>query len=351
MVFDRADGRLSRLVVDVAELQPGKPATAYVRTMFGDAAAAGLRAARFIAVERMALRADPGTTATLAALSRLARLRAARLTSPVPTSPLWAVEAAQLARQAGPPGRHCEGAYDAVIDMLTTGSLLASRRSAGSVPEAGPDRTDRAPGGWLDPALTPPGVFRYGLSPESDLIVRDLGAALAVEALLADSADRQALGKCRVRLVDSDARRVLATARFRSWAQRARADLRVPAQLSAKGAYWLEVTDDECRPVQGTRLRRVRLALRWADAALRAESRPAGLAPGLTGAQWAQMAAHAWDQCRAEWEAAGDPDRAYLAATRDVRTAPPFLAEEAHRSPAVLGGCLDHHHYPPVVTG
>jgi hypothetical protein len=351
MVFDRADGRLSRLIADLAELEPSRPATAYVRTMFGDAAAARLRQARFVAIERIALRPEPGTTATLAALSRLARLRAARLTSPVPASPLWAVEAAQLVRQAGPPGRHCDGAYDAVIDMLTTRPLLASRPSAGSVPEAGQDRTDRAPGGWLDPALIPPGVFRHGLSPSSDLIVRDLGATLAVEALLADSADRQALGKCRVRLVDSDARRVLATARFRSRGQRARADLRVPAHLSAQGAYWLEVADDECRPVQGTRLRRARLALRWADAALRAEGRPAGLAPGLTSVQWAQMAAHAWDQCRAGWEAAGDPDRAYLAATRDVPPAPAFLAEEALRSPAVLGGRLDHYDYPPVVTG
>lgn len=334
MVFDRAGGRLSRLIVDLAELEPGKPATAYVRTMFGDAAVTGLRQAPLIAVERIALRAEPGTTATLAALSRLARLRAARLTSPVPASPLWAVEAAQLVRQAGPPGRHCDGAYGAVIDMLTTRPLLASRPPAGSVPEDGPDRAGRTPAGWLDPALTPPGVFRHGLSPESDLIVRDFGATLAVEALLADSAGGQALGRCLVRLVDSDARRVLATAPFRSWGQRARADLRAPAQLNAQGAYWIEVTDDECRPVQGTRLRRVRLALRWADAALRAESRPAGLAPGLTGEQWAQMAARAWDRCRAEWEAAGDPDRAYLAATRhaaDVRPAPPFLAEEALR--------------------
>jgi hypothetical protein len=82
----------------------------------------------------------------------------------------------------------------------------------------------------------------------------------------------------------------------------------------------------------------MRRALRWADAALRAESRPNGLAPELSNEQWTRLAGLAWDRCRAEWEAAGDPGRAALAAARGtaprglpgdaaIRRARPFLAE------------------------
>jgi len=379
LVFDRASGRLSQLLVGVADrggvTEPSGAAISYVRTIFGDAAAAGLRQIPYLAVPHVMLRAAPDTAA---ALSRLSRLHAARLTSPVQSSPLWAVEAARLTRQAaGPtPGtQHCGGAWRAVIDML-----MADPPPAGPVQDAEPRRSGRWTDGWLDPALAPAGVFRHGLSPESDLIVRDAGATLVVEAMLADPADVRAFGRCRVRLVDSGARRVVATARFRSRGQCARAALQVPAGLSAAAPYWIEVVDDERRPVQGTRLRRVRRALRWADAALRAETCPAGLAPWLTAGQWAELAVRAWDQCRADWEAAGDADRAYLAAAhravlageatsaqplpappsswsarlahRDVHPAPPFLAEESGRPLCPpLGGFLDHHDNPPVVTG
>jgi hypothetical protein len=379
LVFDRADGQLSQLIVDVAgqggQAEPSQAAIAYVRATFGDATAVSLIKAPRLGVRQVALRTEPDTAAALAALSRLARMRAARLTSPVPCSPLWAVEAAQLAHQAGPAGRHCGGAERPVTDVLMAGPPLT-----GLEPDAQPERCDRWPSGWLDPALIPVGVFKHGLSPESDLILCGSGAALIVEARLAGLASGQALGRCRARLIDSDARRVLACARFHSGGQRGEAALRVPAGLSAPGRYWLEAVDDEHRPVQGTRLRRIRRALRWADAALRAESRPAGLAPGLTGGQWAQLASHAWDQCRADWEGAGDADRAYLAAARRaaiageapgsrrppvppswwsdrlarraVQPAPPFLAEEGgRRLPAVIGGFLDHHDYAPVVTG
>jgi hypothetical protein len=393
LVFDRASGRLSQLVADVADqsgaAEPSGALVAFVRTMFGDAAAAELRQALHLAVPHVTLRAAPDTAGALAALSQLARLCAARITSPMLSSPLWAVEAARLARQAaGPtPGRQrCDGAYRAVIDLLTAGPppiciVPAGRPPAGPVWDAEPRRSKRWPDGWLDPALAPVGVFRHGLSPESDLIVRDTGTTLVIEAMLAGPTDVYALGRCRVRLVDSDARRVVATARFRSRGQRARAALPVSAGLSAPGPYWIEVVDDERRPVQGTRLRRVRRALRWADAALRAETRPAGLAPGLTAGQWVELAARAWDQCRTDWEAAGDADRAYLAAARraalageaasaqplpappsswsarlachDVHPVPPFLAEEGGHPifPPPLGRFLDHHDDPPVVTG
>jgi hypothetical protein len=103
--------------------------------------------------------------------------------------------------------------------------------------------------------------------------------------------------------------------------------LPAPAALDA---LWVEVVDDERRPVRGTRLRHMRRALRWADAALRAASRPAGLAPGLTDEQWAWLAALAWDRCHSDWTAAGDAGRAALAAglsRHPVRWTRPYLAE------------------------
>jgi hypothetical protein len=94
---------------------------------------------------------------------------------------------------------------------------------------------------------------------------------------------------------------------------------------------WVEVVGDERRPADGILLRRVRRALRWADAALRAQSRPHGLATELTDEQWGRLAALAWDRCRAGWEAADDPVRAALAATRGESAGGPlpFLAELA----------------------
>jgi len=79
---------------------------------------------------------------------------------------------------------------------------------------------------------------------------------------------------------------------------------------------WVEVVDDDHRPVQSERSRRIRRALRWADAALRAEQHPTGLAPQFTTGDWAALAADAWEHCAGEWHMAGDADRAYLATRR-----------------------------------
>ena len=114
------------------------------------------------------------------------------------------------------------------------------------------------------------------------------------------------------------------------------AELRKPVGRSAEDASWIEVVADEKRPVQGTRLRPVRLALRWADAAVRAESRPAGLDPEVADDQWDELAALAWEGCQTSWAAAGDASRACLAtarlAKRSVRRQRPFLAEAEARS-------------------
>ena len=90
----------------------------------------------------------------------------------------------------------------------------------------------------------------------------------------------------------------------------------LPFPIDELKETWVEVVDDEQRPVRSERLRRMRRALRWADAALRAEQRPRGLAPQFTGQDWTALAAMAWERCSYDWEDTGDTDRAFLAARR-----------------------------------
>jgi hypothetical protein len=194
----------------------------------------------------------------------------------------------------------------------------------------------------LDPDMVPPAIFLPGLSPVSDLTVRtsaDLDRVI-VEALLRPQADREGLDRCRARLVDPSVRRVLSVASFAAAGQaRVRAELPVPFPVAElRDAAWVEVVDDECRPVRGERLRQLRLALRWADAALRAQASPGGLAASLSREDWAGLTFSAWERCRCYWDRAGDPDRAYLASMRlaALGSAAPVVAPPSPWA-AVLG--------------
>jgi hypothetical protein len=357
LVFDRVSGGLSTMIVTAGEpggaMAAGEEAVAYLAGVFGSRIARAVREAPRRAGWAMARPTQPEA---VAALSRLARLDAARATSPVPASPLWAAEAADLARCAGLPGRAEADRGSAMVSAglgppIPAEVLRMTRVAGGARPGRGPQpgHGARQPGGWLDLGLVPGGVFQPGLWPESDLGIRtgpDGAPIITVEAVLLAGAAPEALAACRARLVDADARRVLATAALRVCTPaQAGAPLRVRAELPAPGglralawagAAWVEVVDDERRPVHGTRLRGIRRTLRWADAALRAESRPCGLAPELSGEQWSRLARLAWDRCRLGWEAAGDPGRMGQAAARAgalcgaaVRRARPFLAELA----------------------
>jgi len=396
LAFDRIGGWLSRVIVAVGQhggvAAVDEGAVAWIAGVFGIATAEAIGQAPRGEVQCLALRARPEA---LGALSRLARLDAARVTSPVPGSLLWAAEAADLAWQAGLtlPSRALSAPTVPVIspnDLGSTipadivrllsgggpGSFTAAELACSGEPPAGaPADTGPRDGGqrlegMLDLGLVPDGVFRPGLWPGSDLglqAYRNGAPLVAVEAVLLPGASQEDLADCRVRVVDTDARRVLATAALRICAPsragasfQARAELPAPAGLRAlakSGAASVELVGDERRPVHGTRLRRMRRALRWADAALRAESRPNGLAPGLTDEQWTSLAGLAWDRCRADWKAAGDPGRASLAQARGaalrgalggaprsggpnegtgMRLARPFLAELVC-DPAVTG--------------
>jgi hypothetical protein len=163
---------------------------------------------------------------------------------------------------------------------------------------------------WLDPRLAPSVAFQHRLWPDSELTVRTARRSIVVQAGLAPGADRRSVRPCRARLVDPARRTVIAAAPLRDAGGclvRAEIHDQVPP-----GEIWVEVVDDDSRPVISAQLRHIRRAMRWADAALYA----ARQSPGLDDEQWARLAALAWERCASDWSAAGDPDRAYLAAVR-----------------------------------
>ena len=228
LIFDRIDGRLAQVVVDIGE--PGVPGTilhdppgtlspsggAYVGRLLGGDAFAGLLQAPRVGAGRVVAELTSGTVAELSALSRLARLDATRLTSPVPASPLWAAEAAWLARHAGITGRRWSRLYRGPLGTGVAASdpgdapSAADDTSAADWPNASMGAADGRIRGWLDPAVIPFGIFRHGLSPATDLIIRDAPRRLVVGVRLAGGLGATTLAACRIRLVDSEARRVLA---------------------------------------------------------------------------------------------------------------------------------------------
>jgi hypothetical protein len=364
LIFDCASGRLSRVLIDTGEPgrppAPGESAAAALKNLFGARACTAVRLASRKDGDPLSITPDPGT---LAALSRLARLDAARLTSPVAGSPLWSVEAAQLAGQAGLEARMTAEAYRAasgleraedlspevlaitaiaVADLIDpaepglarrlrdaldlagpAGGAGASRKRARSLSppdtaaEAGQRGGDLEQLHWgLDSRLIPAGIFQHTLWPDAELTVRPERSRLIVEARLAPGADPDALARCRARLVDPASRSDLATASFRDLG-----DSRVRAEIRKRRPpheAWVEIVDDESRPVVSAKLRRMRRAMRWADAALSAGRQTFRLAD----AEWTRLAAVAWGRCAEEWAAAGDRDRAYLAAALEVARYP-----------------------------
>jgi hypothetical protein len=387
LAFDRVDGRLCRVVVDTAgtdgSISVGQQVAAILIQLFGAHAPSAISNP----AGAHAPSPDPGLAGTL---SSLARLDATRATSPVPpSSPWWAAEAAELAERADLPARASAEAHCALakllgqLDSINTTVLpepairaalavaaltVADEPAAGArLREAIGGRPGLPPGAappisefdvaheveslekdrvrlgglqWmLDPDLVPAGLFRPGLSPYSDLRISHEGAMgqVVVEAVLAPGADCAVLNRCLARLVDPDVRRVLAQATFAKTApDRVRAELQLPFPLDELPESWIEVVQDKLWPVRSAKGHRIRRALRWADAALRAERAPAGLAPHSAPEDWTALAVTAWDRCRRDWEAADDADRADQAARRQAAPQPPiggpaYLAETLGR--------------------
>lgn len=367
LAFDRVDGHLVRVLVG----DDSAPVAALLTRLFGPQAPGLIRdAAEPTEVETRVLSPEPELCA---ALSSLARLAAARITSPVRgSSPWWAVETAVLAERAGlhtlalAEAQRAVRAFGSgqlvVPDLAATTAREAAHIAAAVDPDAARRLKDsivvtsqpyepstpgldvaaeveglekdsvRLPGlHWvLDPDLVPTGLFRPGLSPHSDLFVHHdhSGGRVLVEVTLVSGADCLAVGQCRARLVDPALGRVLAQASFDSAGSRPRVELRLPFSLDELGETWIDVLDGKDRPVRSARGHRNQRALRWADAALRAERAPVGLAAQSTGEDWAALAAVAWERCRLDWEVIGDLGQA--AAVRDPRVSlpePACLAE------------------------
>jgi hypothetical protein len=204
------------------------------------------------------------------------------------------------------------------------GGTGASRKRARSfsLPDAATEAGQR--GGdleqlhWgLDSRLIPAGIFQHTLWPDAELTVRPERSRLIVEARLAPGADPDALARCRV---PSRGSRQPST----TWPSA----LPRPGGLAGPGRdpgsggrrceAWVEIVDDASRPVLSAKLRRMRRAMRWADAALSAGRQTFRLAD----AEWTRLAAVAWGRCAEEWAATGDRDRAYLAAAFEVARYP-----------------------------
>lgn len=296
LAFDRVDGGLRRAVVDVAaadvaaadgSVAVGERAAAMLVRLFGrQALGVVLGAAGSPSGERRAgckLSPEPGLAGTL---SSLALLHAARATRP-PQGPLLGVAAPDVAAEVESLEKDC--------------TYLAG------------------PHWMLDPGMVPEGLFQFGLSPYSDLVVLRAGGRgrVAVEAALVPGADRRALADCRVRLVIPSVRRIVAQSCFTVVGCKARAELDPPFPPDELAASWIEVVQGK-RPVHSLTGHWTRRALRWADAALRAERAAAALDQAATREDWSALAAAAWGRCGLDWAAAGDPDRAYQAARRQA---------------------------------
>jgi hypothetical protein len=353
LLFDCADGLLSQVVVGAGT--PARSALAVVGVLFGPQASESVRRARDRDGAPVVLMAQPNVPA---AMSRLARLDAARLTSPVAGSPWWAVEAAQLAARAGLTARATaetgkaaramdDLSGESLADVPATAILAVADLVHAAEPELAERLRDHArtlrpataqsrlhgsfptpviAGGrdpavaelqwWLDPRTIPPGVFQHAWEPDAELSVRTQDRGIAVEADLVPGADRRLLRNCRVRLVDPANRKVIGSVPFRGLG-----DSRVTAELHGpipEHEAWVEVVDYESRPVLSGELRHMRRAMRWADAALRAGRR----SPGPVDAERARAAALAWESCARDWAAAGDQDRACLATIRRAAASP-----------------------------
>jgi hypothetical protein len=381
LAFDRADGCLRRVVVDAAgpdgSVAVGEQVAVMLIRLFGAQAPSMVSGTVTGTTGARALPPEPELACTL---SSLARLDAARATSPVPPrSPWWAAEAAELANRAGLPTRARAEAHHALARLLGQPDLIDTEQAAraglavaeftaadepaaaarlreameaaGEHPAVPPplsefdvaaevkslekDPVHLAGLHWmLDPDLVPEGLFRPGLSPRSDLSISHEGAMgqVVVEAVLAPGADCGALSRCLARLVDPTVRRVLAQAAFTKTApDRVRARLQLAFPLDELREAWIEVVQDKLTPVRSAKGHRIRRALRWADAALRAERAPAGLAPYSAHEDWAALAATAWDRCRRDWEAAGDTERAAQAARHQAVSQTAYLAETLGR--------------------
>lgn len=320
LAFDRADGWLCRAIVHhvttAGSACISEQVAAMLVRLFGPEAPGVVRAA---AMSRRrgprgtgVLTPDPGLTGTL---SSLARLGAVRATSPVPPgSPWWAAETAQLAERAGLPALASvqDGPWLAIPPTAPVLNVAAEVENL-QKNQAHPSRLQ-----WtLGTRAAREGPFQLGLSPHSDLIVRQGGQGqIAIEALLEPGADYGVLSAYQVRVADPEIRRILAQTSFAVAGSRARAELQPSFPLDELPETWIEVVRNSKCPVGSLKGHRERRSRRWADAALRAERTPAGLDPEATPADWSALAVAAWELCSFDWAAAGDADRAYLALRR-----------------------------------
>ena len=196
----------------------------------------------------------------------------------------------------------------------------------------------------LDGELVPPGLFVFGEDPGSDLAVRRDADGLFVTVRLDRRAPRGAAERCVARIVEAASHRVLASGRL----SRADDDQTIAGARIEVGALptdsrdlYLEIVDDEERPVAGPNLRHLRRAIRYGTSALRIERRARLLHPGWDEEDWSHKAALYWQATATEWAASGDAPRAAIA--RALAGDHPVLVEWA--APLAHLGEATHHRF------
>ena len=342
LVFDQADGCLCWAIVHHVRTAGSADADEQVAEMlirlFGPEAPGVVREAAMspdqVPPAAGVLTPDPGLAGTL---SSLARLYAVRATSPaLPGSPWWAVEADKLVERAGLPAlASAQGAPWLAIPPTARVLNVAAEVESLEKERAQPSRLE-----WmLGPDAVREGLFQFGLSPYSDLVVqhREQGR-IEVQAPLAPGADCDALSAYRVRLTDPEVHRILAQASFGVVDTRVRAELRPSFELDEVPESWIEVVPDKNGPVDSLKEHRTGRARRWADAGLRAERAPAGLDPAATPEDWSALAVAAWELCSLDWAAAGDADRAYLALMRRAAIVETGIPQAPSQTAAEIAG-------------
>jgi len=369
VMFDACSGGLCGLLIEVkngpglSELEPD--AETILEGVLGGVGLGSLRDHLDDSGEPVAVTLD-GDAELVGSLARLALALDAQHTDPVdPASPLWDAEQALLSERCGlrtlaktHAGRAAERLVGLVAfepQLLSGVSRLAVRTVADLcqpvLPEASKILTDAldghgVPGSYsgypieraqlranqakthppivIDPSLVPPRTFLLAEDPLDDIELSIEHDTVSVRIRLEAWARRSVVEGCVLRQVDRRSRNVLAEAPLVRAGRLARGELRL-TRRPPDGAD-LEVVAGPDEPVGSTRMASRRRALRFADAALRAQRHPSALHPEWDEARWSELAATFWQQSAAAWRDAGDQT---LASQADERAEHSLAGEPA----------------------
>jgi hypothetical protein len=176
----------------------------------------------------------------------------------------------------------------------------------------------------LDLATLPTGLFRAAEDPNADLELEATGDGVMVTVKLVRGTSLSGDDGFVARLVDASEHRVLAQGALSGSAGLARATLNLTMSREHPDRdLWVEVVRGTNERVEGALWHEERKALRWGQAALRAER--------LRLEGWRLAAAGNWARCGDAWALAEDDERAFLGHWRA------FILDRKRSQPAPSG--------------